>query len=129
MAKKKNNSNNTKKEEVFEPDLALITHKYSDYYISDINNFVWYDTKEVFYPVYKSIIIYQTTKEQEIHPIIIGILNIIKYLETLKNISVLEKLQKITMLDTEIFGSIINDLEIQGYIKDDSGIKLTEKTL
>ena len=127
MAKKKNNSNNTKKEEVFEPDLALITHKYSDYYISDTNNFVWYDTKEVFYPVYKSIIIYQTTKEQEIHPIIIGILNIIKYLETLKNINVLEKLQKITMLDTEIFGSIINDLEIQGYIKDDSGIKLTDK--
>ena len=126
MAKKKNNSNNTKGE-VFEPDLQILTHKYSDYYISDTNNFVWYDTKEVFYPVYKSIVVYQTTKEQEIHRIIIGILNIIKYLETLKNISVLEKLQKITQLDTEIFGSIINDLEIQGYIKDDSGIKLTDK--
>ena len=126
MAKKKNNSNNTKGE-VFEPDLQILTHKYSDYYISDTNNFVWYDTKEVFYPMYKSIVVYQTTKEQEIHRIIIGILNIIKYLETLKNISVLEKLQKITQLDTEIFGSIINDLEIQGYIKDDSGIKLTDK--
>lgn len=126
MAKKKNNSNNSK-EEIFEPDLQLLTHKYSDYYISDTNNFVWYDTKEVFYPVYKSIVRYQTTKEQEIHPIIIGILNIIKYLETIKNISVLEKLQKITQLDTEIFGSIINDLEIQGYIKDDSGIRLTDK--
>ena len=42
MAKKKNHT----KEEIFEPDLQLITHKYSDYYISDTNNFVWYDTKE-----------------------------------------------------------------------------------
>ena len=125
MAKKKNHTK--KEEEIFEPDLQLITHKYSDYYISDTNNFVWYDTKEVFYPVYKSIVRYKTTKEQEIHPIIIGILNIIKYLETLKNVDILEKLQKITQLDTEIFGSIINDLDIQGYIKDDSGIKLTDK--
>ena len=66
MAKKKNNSNNSK-EEIFEPDLQLLTHKYSDYYISDTKNFVWYDTKEVFYPVYTSIVRYQTTKEQEIH--------------------------------------------------------------
>ena len=123
MADKKNN----KKEEVFEPDLELLTHKYSDYYISESNSFVWYDTKEVFYPVYKSIVVYQITKEQEIHPIIIAILNIIKYLDTLKNINTLEKLQEITQLDTEIFGSIMNDLEIQGFIKDDSGIKLTDK--
>lgn len=124
MAKEKNNNKN---EKLFEPDLNFLTHKYSDYYKSESNNFVWYDTKEVFYPVYKSIVNYQTTKEQEIHPIIIGILNIVKYLETLKDINLLEKLKEITQLDSEIFGSIMNDLDIQGYIKDDFGIKLTDK--
>lgn len=124
MANRKNDS----KEEGFKPDLELLTHKYSDYYTSDSNNFIWYDTKEVFYPVYKSIVVYQITKEQSIHPIIIDILNIIKYLQTLKESrNTLGKLQKITQLDTEIFGSIMNDLGIQGFIKEDSEIKLTDK--
>ncbi len=124
MANKKNNINN---EERFKPDLELLTHKYSDYYNSDSNNFIWYDTKEIFYPIYKSIVVYQIIKEQEIHPIILGILNIIKFLETFKEGNTIEKLQKITQLDTEIFGSIMNDLDIQGFIKSDSEIKLTDK--
>lgn len=86
-------------------DMHLLTHKYSDYYIStkqsdenlaqmglaregddseEQGNFVWYDTREVFYPVYKAIIDYQITKIQPIHPIIIAILKSVKYLETLK---------------------------------------------
>ena len=63
MAKKK--SEVASKHE-FTPDMQLLTHKYSDYYAGnphtsqivkkgeendEENSFVWYDTKEVFYPV------------------------------------------------------------------------------
>lgn len=128
-------------------DMQLLTHKYSDYYISkkesdenlaqmglvkegdesDEGDFVWYDTKEVFYPVYKTIIDYQITTIQPIHPIIIAILKAVKYLETLKNVDVVQKLKAITQLDDEIYGSIIAELITKGLLSINEGvIKLSD---
>lgn len=104
-------------------DMQLLTHKYSDYYTSKKENdenlaqmglaregdeseeqgdFVWYDTREVFYPVYKAIIDYQTTKIQPIHPIIIAILKSVKYLETLKNVNITQKLSHSLMMKSMV---------------------------
>ena len=127
-------------------DTQLLTHKYSDYYIStkqsnenlaqmglaregDEGDFVWYDTREVFYPVYKAIIDYQITKIQPIHPIIIAILKSVKYLETLKNVNVPQKLKAITQLNDEIYGSISSELITKkGLLSNENGeIRLSDK--
>lgn len=129
-------------------DMHLLTHKYSDYYTSkkdsdeklaqmglaregdendEQGDFVWYDTKEVFYPVYKTIIDYQITTIQPIHPIIIAILKSVKYLETLKNINVAQTLKAITQLDDEIYGSISAELITKGLRSNDNGeIRLSD---
>ena len=155
MAKKKvapqTNGNNTKSTESIYAkfDMQLLTHKYSDYYISKKENdenlaqmglaregdereeqddFVWYDTREVFYPVYKTIIDYQITTIQPIHPIIIAILKSVKYLETLKNVDVAQKLKAITQLDDEIYGSIRAELITKGLLSNENGeIRLSDK--
>lgn len=129
-------------------DMQLLTHKYSDYYISkkesdenlaqmglvkegdenDEGDFVWYDTREVFYPVYKTIIDYQITTIQPIHPIIITILKAVKYLETLKNANIAQKLKSITQLDDEIYGSIIAELITKGLLNNENDkIRLSDK--
>lgn len=130
-------------------DMQLLTHKYSDYYTSkkesdenlaqmglaregdeseEQGNFVWYDTREVFYPVYKTIIDYQITKIQPIHPIIIAILKSVKYLETLKNVNVAQKLKAITQLDDEIYGRISSELITKGLLSNENGeIRLNDK--
>lgn len=155
MAKKKvalqTNSNNTKStESIYSKfDMQLLTHKYSDYYISKKENdenlaqmglaregdegeeqgdFVWYDTREVFYPVYKTIIDYQITTIQPIHPIIIAILKSVKYLETLKNVNIPQTLKSITQLDDEIYGSISAELITKGLLSNENGeIRLSDK--
>ena len=130
-------------------DMHLLTHKYSDYYTStkqsdenlaqmglaregdeseEQGDFVWYDTREVFYPVYKAIIDYQITKIQPIHPIIIAILKSVKYLETLKNVNITQKLKAITQLDDEIYGSISAELITKGLLSNENGeIRLSDK--
>lgn len=130
-------------------DMQLLTHKYSDYYISkkesdenlaqmglaregdeseEQGDFVWYDTREVFYPVYKTIIDYQITTIQPIHPIIIAILKSVKYLETLKNVNITQKLKAITQLDDEIYGSISAELITKGLLSNENGeIRLSNK--
>ncbi|RDU55196.1 phospholipase D-like domain-containing protein [Helicobacter sp. MIT 01-3238] len=154
MAKKKvapQTSENTKPAESIYAkfDMQLLTHKYSDYYTStkqsdenlaqmglaregdeseEQSNFVWYDTREVFYPVYKAIIDYQITKIQPIHPIIIAILKSVKYLQTLKNVNVAQKLKAITQLDDEIYGSISSELITKGLLSNENGeIRLSDK--
>lgn len=130
-------------------DMQLLTHKYSDYYTStkqsdenlaqmglaregdeseEQGDFVWYDTREVFYPVYKAIIDYQITKIQPIHPIIIAILKSVKYLETLKNVNITQKLKAITQLDDEIYGSISSELITKGLLSNENGeMRLSDK--
>lgn len=130
-------------------DMQLLTHKYSDYYTStkqsdenlaqmglaregdeseEQGDFVWYDTREVFYPVYKAIIDYQITKIQPIHPIIIAFLKSVKYLETLKNVNIPQKLKAITQLDDEIYGSISAELITKGLLSNENGeIRLSDK--
>lgn len=130
-------------------DMQLLTHKYSDYYTStkqsdenlaqmglaregdeseEQGDFVWYDTREVFYPVYKAIIDYQITKIQPIHPIIIAILKSVKYLQTLKNVNITQKLKAITQLDDEIYGSIIAELITKGLLNNENDkIRLSDK--
>lgn len=153
MAKKKvapqTNGDNTKPAESIYAkfDMHLLTHKYSDYYTSKKENdenqmglaregddsdeqgdFVWYDTREVFYPVYKAIIDYQITKIQPIHPIIIAILKSVKYLQTLKDVNVTQKLKAITQLDDEIYGSISAELITKGLLSNENGeIRLSDK--
>lgn len=154
MAKKKvapQTSENTKSAESIYAkfDMHLLTHKYSDYYTStkqsdenlvqmglaregdesdEQGDFVWYDTREVFYPVYKAIIDYQITKIQPIHPIIIAILKSVKYLQTLKNVNITQKLKAITQLDDEIYGSISAELITKGLLSNENGeIRLSDK--
>lgn len=154
MAKKKvapQTSENTKSvESIYAKfDMQLLTHKYSDYYTStkqsdenlaqmglaregdesdEQGDFVWYDTREVFYPVYKAIIDYQITKIQPIPPIIIAILKSVKYLQTLKNVNIPQKLKAITQLDDEIYGSISSELITKGLLSNENGeIRLSDR--
>lgn len=154
MAKKKvapqTNEHTKSAESIYDKfDMHLLTHKYSDYYISkkdsdenlaqmglaregddsdEQGDFVWYDTREVFYPVYKTIIDYQITTIQPIHPIIIAILKSVKYLQTLKNVNIAQKLKAITQLDDEIYGSIIAELITKGLLSNENDkIRLSDK--
>ncbi|WP_349304408.1 phospholipase D-like domain-containing protein [Campylobacter curvus] len=112
MAKQKNKTSSS---ENFTPDIQMLTHKYSDYY----ENFVMYDAKEIVYPIYKVKVEYQITKELEIHPIIIGILKIINYLQTIKEKDRYKLLKEITQMDSDILDSILGDFNTRGYLKFD----------
>lgn len=122
MAKLKNK---VETKENFKPDLELLNHKYSDFY----DKFVIYDAKEIVYPIYKTKIEYEISKEQEVHPIIIGILKIISYLQKTKDTQRYDILKDITLIDTDILDSILAEFNIKGYIKADSlnQISLTSK--
>ena len=74
------------KEKQFKPDIDMLVHKYSDYY----EDFVNYDAREIVYPVYKTKVEYIISKEQELHPIVIGILKIIDYLQKIKIDDIIE---------------------------------------
>ena len=143
-AKGKNANGAAKKaDEKFSFDMELLTHKYADYYKGanaettglqesetgeSNSNFVWYDTREVFYPVYKSKVRYQISKPRPLHPVIAQILEIVKYLQTLKNVDILAKLLEITQLDGEIYQSILGELLVRGLLSDENGeLKLSNK--
>lgn len=127
MAKRKNPQANPQK-----ADIELLTHKYSRIYIdneSEIRkegeedtNYMWYDTKRVYYPYYKTQVKYRVAKALELHPIILEILHIINELEKLQERNNLATLKEITQLDNEIFHSIMSDLEIKGYVEIENGI-------
>ena len=129
MAKRKNPQANPQKADI---DLELLTHKYSRIYIdneSEIRregeedtNYMWYDTKRVYYPYYKTQVKYRVAKVLELHPIILEILHIINELEKLQERNNLATLKEITQLDSEIFHSIMSDLEIKGYVEIENGI-------
>lgn len=112
------------KENQFKPDIDMLAHKYSDYY----KDFVIYDAREIVYPVYKTKIEYIISKEQELHPIVIGILKIIDYLQKIKADDKYKILKNITQMDNEILASILGEFNIKGYLKVDS-IELSHKGL
>ena len=72
MAEKQN-----KQKQIEKPDLELLTHKYSDYY----PEFYMYDVREIDYPAYRTKVLYEYTKSQEIHPIIIAVLKTIQFFD------------------------------------------------
>ena len=142
MAKKKNKSETSFG--LQNVDMELLTHKYADYYMdskrtqhrsqdseesfldsirkignedSEGEDYIWYDTKEVYYPMYKTKVDYEVIEQQELHPIILSLLESIKYLGTLQENDNVEILQALTQLDSEILGSILSDLETKGFIK------------
>lgn len=127
MAKRKNPQGNLQK-----ADIELLTHKYSRIYIDDESeirkegeedtNYMWYDTRRVYYPYYKTQVKYRVAKVLELHPIIAEILHIINELEKLQERNNLATLGEITQLDSEIFHSIMSDLEIKGYVEIENGI-------
>ncbi|ETD27926.1 phospholipase D-like domain-containing protein [Helicobacter canis] len=134
MAKKRK-ANNPQK---LDPDLELLTHKYARFYIDDREslenksavkkegeedtNFILYDARRVYYPYYKAQIHYQVAKMLELHPILAEILHIISELEKMQDKSTIATLKHITQLDSEIFYSILSDLEIKGYVENSSGV-------
>ena len=134
MAKKKH-ANNPQK---LDPDLELLTHKYARIYIDNLDeidnklavkkeseedtNFIFYDARRVYYPYYKAQIHYRVAKMLELHPILAEILHIISELEKMQDKSTIATLKQITQLDSEIFHSILSDLEIKGYVENLSGV-------
>lgn len=108
MTDKRNNG-----KRVMKPDLELLTHKYSDHY----SGYYWYDTREIDYPVYRIAVQYAVTKEREIHPIIISVLKIISFLETVRDTDSYSYLQKITQLDKDILDNILSEITTKGYLK------------
>ena len=112
------------KEKQFKPDIDMLVHKYSDYY----EDFVNYDAREIVYPVYKTKVEYIISKEQELHPIVIGILKIIDYLQKIKIDDKYKILKDITQMDNEILASILAEFNTKGYLKVDS-IELSHKGL
>lgn len=134
MAKKRNTNNPQK----LDRDLGLLTHKYARYYIDnkesldnelavkkegeEDTNFILYDARRVYYPYYKAQIHYRVAKMLELHPILAEILHIISELEKMQDKSNIATLKDITQLDSEIFHSILSDLEIKGYVETLSGV-------
>lgn len=129
MAKRKHPQGNPQKADI---DLELLRLKYSRIYIdneSEIRkedeedtNYMWYDTRRVYYPYYKTQVKYKVAKVLELHPIIAEILHIINELEKLQERNNLTTLGELTQLDSEIFYSIMSDLEIKGYVEIENGI-------
>ena len=91
------------KEKQFKPDIDMLVHKYSDYY----EDFVNYDAREIVYPVYKTKVEYIISKEQELHPIVTGILKIIDYLQKIETDDKYRILKDITQMDNETLASIL----------------------
>ena len=120
MAKKKVKQS---KQENFPPDLGLLEHKYSDYY----NGFVMYDKRIITYPIYKTKVLYLATRMQELHPIILGILKIIKYLQKIKMDNSYRMLARITQMDKNILDGILSEFNTKGYLKQEMGLVLTTK--
>ena len=108
MAEKQNKS-----KQIDKPDLELLTHKYSDFY----DGFYMYDVREIDYPAYRTKVLYEYTKSQEIHPIIIAVLKTIQFLEGIHGIDIYSELNKITQLDKEILDSILAEITTKGYLK------------
>jgi Phosphatidylserine/phosphatidylglycerophosphate/cardiolipin synthases and related enzymes len=113
-------TNKTKKTNLI-PDLELIAHKYSDFY----PGFIRYDVREIDYPVYKAKVKYSVTKAREVHPVIVSVLKIIQFLETVNNGDSYSYLREITQLDEEILDSILAEITTKGYLKQDE-LKLSK---
>lgn len=107
------------------PDLQLLTHKYSDCY----SGYVMYDAREVDYPVYRTKVSYTIAKAQELHPVVMAVLKIIKYLETLEGVDVYQQLKQITQLEERILDSILADITTKGYLKQEHDIQLSRNGL
>lgn len=118
-----------KDERVLRPDLELLNHLYSDFYPGHY----MYDVREIDYPMYRTKILFEYTKVQEIHPIVIAVLKTIQFLESVKNMDAYSELQNITQLDKEILDSILAEMTIKGYLKQNelklstNGKKILEK--
>ena len=108
MPEKQNND-----ERVLRPDLELLNHQYSDFY----PDYYMYDVREIDYPMYRTKILFEYTKDQEIHPIIISVLKTIQFLESVRNVDAYSELQNITQLDKEILDSILAEMTTKGYLK------------
>lgn len=102
-----------KDERVLRPDLELLNHQYSDFY----PDYYMYDVQEIDYPIYRTKILFEYTKVQEIHPIIISVLKTIQFLESVRNVDAYSELQNITQLDKEVLDSILAEMTIKGYLK------------
>lgn len=125
MAKKKSSQNSQNSDK----DLELLVHKYSRIYIDDDKDselkrddeenmdFVLYDARRVAYPYYKTQVFYKVAKVLEVHPIILEILNIIAETHRMQDKNNVTTLLAITQLDSDIFYSIMSDLETKGYIE------------
>lgn len=110
MVKNKDTSKQVKN-----PDLELLTHKYSDYF----QNHYMYDVREIDYPTYRTKVLYEYTKAQEIHPIIIAVFKTIQFLEGIRGVDTYLELQNITQLDKDILDSILAEITTKGYLKQD----------
>ena len=108
MSEKQNND-----ERVLRPDLELLNHQYSDFYPGHY----MYDVREIDYPMYRTKILFEYTKVQEIHLIIIVVLKTIQFLESVRNVDAYSELQNITQLDKEILDSILAEMTTKGYLK------------
>ena len=102
-----------KPKQIEKPDLELLTHKYSDFY----SGFYMYDVREIDYPAYRTKILYEYTKSQEIHPVIKSVLKTIHFLEGIHGIDIYSELYNITQLDKEILDSILAEITTKGYLK------------
>ena len=102
-----------KDERVLRPDLELLNHQYSDFY----TGYYMYDVREIEYPMYRTKILFEYTKAQEIHPIIIAVLKTIQFLESVRNVDAYSELQNITQLDKDVLDSILAEMTIKGYLK------------
>lgn len=102
-----------KDERVLRPDLELLNHQYSDFYPGHY----MYDVREIDYPMYRTKILFEYRKVQEIHPIIIAVLKTIQFLESVRNVDAYSELQNITQLDKEILDSILAEMTTKGYLK------------
>ena len=104
-----------KDEKLLSPDLELLNHLYSDFYPGHY----MYDVREIDYPIYRTKILFEYTKVQEIHPIIIAVLKIIQFIESVRDTDSYSQLQQITQLDKEILDSILAEITTKGYLKQD----------
>ena len=102
-----------KDERMLRPDLELLNHQYSDFYPGHY----MYDVREIDYPMYRTKILFEYTKVQEIHPIIIAVLKTIQFLESVRNMDAYSELKNITQLDKEILDSILAEMTTKGYLK------------
>lgn len=105
-----------KDKKFLKPDFELLIHKYSDFY----EGYYMYDVREIDYPVYRTKVLYEYSKMQEIHPVIIAVLKIIQFLESISDLDVYTELKNITQLDNDILDSILAEITVKGYLKQDN---------